>query len=193
MMRIAIYSRTSTQKQDTQNQLVQLRDFATKQNWRIVAEYIDTGCTGGTSDRGQFQKMFMDASQRKFDLLLFWSLDRLSREGVYETLTHLNRLTACGVEYRSFSEQFFDSCGVFRDAVISILAVLAKQEKVRMVERTKAGLAVARAKGRRLGRPRTVTASRLQVSELRALGFSWRKIGRDLGISPRSAQRLNVA
>ena len=192
-MRIAIYSRTSTQKQDTENQLVQLREFAAKQNWQVTAEYVDNGCTGGNADREQFQKMFADASQRKFDLLLFWSLDRLSREGVYETLTHLNRLTSCGVEYKSFTEQFFDSCGVFRDAVISIMAVLAKQEKVRLIERTKAGLAIARAKGRRLGRPKTVKASRPDVSDLRALGFSWRKIGKELGISPRSAQRLNVA
>jgi len=73
--------------------------------------------------------MFKAASQRKFDVLLFWSLDRLSREGVLETLQHLNRLTSHGVNYRSFTEQYFDSCGIFKDAVISILATVAKQER----------------------------------------------------------------
>ena len=98
--------------------------------------------------------MFTDASKRRFDLLIFWSLDRLSREGVLETLQHLNRLTSYGVAYRSFTEQYFDSCGIFKDAVISILATIAKQERVRLSERTRAGLAIARSKGRQLGRPR---------------------------------------
>jgi DNA invertase Pin-like site-specific DNA recombinase len=86
--------------------------------------------------------------------VLFWSLDRFSREGVLETLTHLQRLTQYGVGYRSFTEQYLDSCGMFRDAVISILAVVAKQERVRLSERTVAGLQRARAQGRVGGRPR---------------------------------------
>ena len=84
--------------------------------------------------------------------MLFWALDRLSREGVLETLQHLNRLESYGVGFRSYTEPFFDSCGVFKDAVISILATLATQEQVKRSERTKAGLAVARAK--QLGRRR---------------------------------------
>ena len=71
--------------------------------------------TGSTNDRAEFQAMFRDASQRNLNVLLFWALDRLSREGVLETLQYLNRLTACGVGYQSFTEQFFDSCGVFKD------------------------------------------------------------------------------
>jgi DNA invertase Pin-like site-specific DNA recombinase len=130
MLKIAVYARVSTRdRQETENQLVQLREFAAKSGWTVHREYVDRE-TGATSDREQFQQMFADASRRKFDLLLFWSLDRLSREGALETLQHLNRLTACGVGYKSFTEQYLDSCGVFRDAVISILAVIAKQERV---------------------------------------------------------------
>lgn len=80
--------------------------------------------------------------------------DRLSREGVLPTLQHLERLIAYGVCYRSFSEQYLDSCGIFKDAVIGILAVIAKQERVRLSERTRAGLVVAKSKGRFAGRPR---------------------------------------
>lgn len=149
---MAIYARVSTDKQDTENQALQLRDFAAKQGWRIVCEYTDYE-TGSRSDRTEFQRMFEDASRRKFDVLLFWALDRLSREGVLETLQHLNRLTAYGVAWRSFTEQFFDSCGPFRDAVIAIMATLAKQERIKRSERTKAGLARVRAAGKRLGRP----------------------------------------
>lgn len=133
--------------------------------------------------------MFGDASQGKFDLLLFWVLDRLSREGVLETLQHLNRLTSYGVGFRSFTEQYFDSCGIFKDAVISILATIAKQERIRMSERTKAGLAQARRNGRQIGRPR-LTVQSSEIARLRASGLSLRAIGRQLGISEGSVRRL---
>ena len=154
-MRCGIYSRVSTSKQEAENQLRQLHEFARALGWHVDAahEYVDQ-ITGKHSDRPEFQRMFADASQRKFDVLLFWSLDRMSREGALETLQHLNRLTGYGVQWRSLTEQYLDSTGMFRDAVISILAVVAKQERVRLSERTRAGLERARARGKRLGRPR---------------------------------------
>ena len=152
-MDIAIYCRISTDKQDNQNQLGQLRAFAASQGWHVKREYVDVA-TGKNGDREQFKSLFKAASRREFALVLFWSLDRFSREGVLETLTHLQRLTQYGVGYRSFTEQYLDSCGMFRDAVISILAVVAKQERVRLSERTVAGLQRARAQGRVGGRPR---------------------------------------
>ena len=85
-MQVALYGRVSTRDkgQDYENQLLQLRKFAASQQWEIVREFCDR-VQGGTSDRSQFQEMFKAAAQRKFDVLLFWSLDRLSREGVLET------------------------------------------------------------------------------------------------------------
>src|ERR1700730_15917827 len=117
-MKAAIYARISTKDkgQEVENQLAQLREFAGKQGWAVTREYVDRE-SGAKSDRAEFQQMFRDASQRHFDLLLFWSLDRFTREGVLETLTYLNRLTAAGVGYRSFTELYFDSCGVFKDSV----------------------------------------------------------------------------
>ena len=152
--RTALYARISTKDkgQDVENQLTQLRDFAARQGWLVVREFCDRE-SGSTPDRPEFQAMFRAASQRKFDVLLFWSLDRLSREGVLEMLQHLNRLTSCGVNYRSFTEQYFDSCGIFKDAVISILATIAKQERIRISERVRAGMRNARAKGKLIGRP----------------------------------------
>ena len=188
-MKTAIYARVSTKDkgQDTENQLVQLREFAAKQDWQITREYVDRD-TGSKSDREEFQAMFADGSRRKFDLLLFWSLDRLSREGVLETLQHLNRLTSYGVGYRSFTEQYFDSCGIFKDAVISILATVAKQERIRISERVRAGLAHARAKGKKLGRP-AVAVDATKVRALRQAGLSFEQIGETLGVSAASAWR----
>src|SRR6266550_1741205 len=186
--RVAIYARVSTKdRQEVENQLRQLREFASSQGWTVYREYVDHE-SGSTNDRTAFQTMFKDASQRKFDVLLFWALDRLSREGVLETLQHLNRLTSYGVGYRSFTEQYFDSCGIFKDAVIAIIATVAKQERIRISQRVRAGLEVARAKGKKLGRPR-VTVDAARISRLRASGASWQTITRQLGISAGTAKR----
>ena len=182
--RIAIYARVSTRDkgQEVENQLAQLREFARRQGWQITAEYIDQA-SAKTGDRSQLQRMFRVASRREFDHLLFWSLDRLSREGVSRTLGYLEQLTAWGVGWRSYTEQYLDSCGIFRDAVISILATVAKQERIRISERVTAGLERARSKGKRLGRPQRTVVTAREIHELREAGKSWRGISKQLAIS----------
>ena len=191
-MKVALYSRVSTKDkgQDVENQQRQLRDFAKKQqSWKIVHEFSDQK-SGKTSDRTQFKNMLIAASKREFDLLLFWSLDRLSREGALETLQHLQRLTAYGVAYRSFTEPYLDSLGAFRDGVISILACLARQERIRQSERTIAGLEKAKALfGRVGGRPR-VQCDRGKVLKMHAAGKSLAAIAKELRISKTSAHRI---
>ena len=191
-MKTALYLRVSTDKQETENQAVQLREFAIKQGWQVVREYTDYE-SGSKGDRAQFQQMFNDASRRRFDLVLFWALDRLSREGVYQTLQHLNRLESYGVGFRSFTEPYFDSCGVFKDAVIAIMATLAKQERIKRSERTKAGLARVKAAGKRLGRPISLNGQhRVEITRLRAQGLSMRAVARQLGISEGSVRRITA-
>jgi len=152
-IKVAIYARVSTRdKQETLNQLAQLRKFCQKKGWLVFTEYIDTE-TGSVSTLADFQKMLLHASQRKFDVLLFWALDRLTREGTLATLQYLERLTSYHVGYKSFTEPYLDSCGTFKDVVISLLATMAKQERIRMGERVRAGLQHARKQGKRLGRP----------------------------------------
>ena len=189
-MNVALYSRVSTKDkgQDVENQLRQLREFCSKQGWPIVAEFVDHA-SGKRSDREQFQAMFAAASRREFDTVLFWSLDRFSREGVFATLQHLQRLTAYGVGYRSFTEQYLDSCGLFKDAVISILATIAKQERVRLSERTIAGLQRARQQGRIGGRPRK-ECDRDKLAELRRSGLSLAQIATHTGLSKTTVSRL---
>jgi DNA invertase Pin-like site-specific DNA recombinase len=192
-MRTALYARVSKKdgRQDTENQLRQLRQFASTQRWTISAEYVDRA-TGKRSDREQFQKMFEAASRREFDILLFWSLDRLSREGTVETLNHLQRLTGYGVNYRSFTEQYLDSTGIFKEAVIGILAAVAKQERVRLSERTIAGLERARAQGRVGGRPKTEDDHRKvkALLQLRKQGRSVRQIAAELRLSTNTVLKV---
>jgi DNA invertase Pin-like site-specific DNA recombinase len=189
-MNCAIYARVSTRDrgQDFTNQLFALREFAVKQGWTIYSEYVDQ-VSGATDERPAFQQMFEQASQRRFDVLLFWSLDRLSREGVLETLQHLQRLTSYGIAWRSFTEQYLDSTGIFRDAVIGILAAIAKQERIRLAERTRAGLERARREGKRLGRP-TANVDTDAVKSLRASGASWSEIARRTGVARATCQKV---
>jgi DNA invertase Pin-like site-specific DNA recombinase len=121
--------------------------------------------------------------------MLFWSLDRFSREGVLETLNHLRRLEAAGVGFRSLTEQYLDSCGIFKDAVLSILATIAKQERVRLSERTMAGLEKTRNQRRIGGRPRLIV-NRDELARLDAEGLTMAEIGLQLGISAASVCRM---
>jgi DNA invertase Pin-like site-specific DNA recombinase len=106
-----------------------------------VQEFTDKA-SGKRGDRVQFQAMFEAASRREFDAVLFWSLDRFTREGTLPTLQYLQRLDSYGgVACRSFTESWLDSLGPFKDVVLALLATLAEQERVRLSERVTAGLA----------------------------------------------------
>ncbi len=194
-MKVALYARVSTRdgRQTTENQLMQLRAFAGTQGWEIGHEYVDQA-SGKRSEREQFQKMFAAASRREFDVLL-WSLDRLSREGTVETLNHLQRLTGYGVNYRSFTEQYLDSTGIFKEAVIGILAAVAKQERIRLSERVVAGLERAKAHGRIGGRPKAEENYKLTatVKRLREGGSSLRNIAAATGVAVNTVRKLLVA
>jgi DNA invertase Pin-like site-specific DNA recombinase len=192
-MRVALYSRVSTRDkgQDPANQTNQMRDFCSVQGWSLVEEYTDHD-SGTKSDRVQFQRMLKDASVRKFDLLLFWALDRFTREGTLATLKYLERLKGDGISWRSFTEPWIDSAGPFRDVIISLLASLAAQEKIRLSERIRAGLDRAKREGTKtgnpVGRPRVVFR-RDRIIELRTQGLSWQQIARQMGVSRTSVRR----
>jgi len=189
-MKIAIYARVSTKDkgQDTENQLAQLREFVRVQGWTVYREYVDHVSGKSGDNRDEFQRLFQDASQRRYDCVLFWSLDRFSREGVLATLQYLQRLSAAGVGYKSFTEQYLDSCGLFKDAVLAILATIAKQERIRISERVNAGLERARKQGRVGGR-RALVLDRQRAADLAAEGRSMREIAEEMGVSPASVCR----
>ena len=156
MQRVALYLRVSSRDkgQDTENQRTQMLAFIAQQpDWSITKTYEDHETASGKVERTQFKAMFADAAKHRFDILVFWSLDRFTREGAYETLRYLRQLSDLNISYRSFTEQYLDTCGMFKDAVIAILGVIAAQEIRRMSERTKAGLARARSQGKHIGRP----------------------------------------
>jgi DNA invertase Pin-like site-specific DNA recombinase len=187
-LRAAIYARVSTKDrgQDTENQLIQLRDYCTRHAWTYV-EYIDHA-TGKTGERDAFKRMFADASRRQFDVVVVWALDRFTREGVLETFEYIRDLTKYGVQFESYSEAHFRTTGPAGELMLAISAWIAKQERLRISERTKAGLARARKQGKVCGRPRTVFA-RDRALELRSSGMSWMQISRTLKVAQSTIRR----
>ena len=190
-MNAAIYARVSTKDKDqtNENQLRELRAFAERLGYSVYKEYCDQE-SGGSAERPQFQQLFADAYQRRFDAVLFWSLDRFSREGVTETLNHLQRLTTTGVQFKSFTEQYLDSTGVFRDAIIGFLAAIAKQERVRFSERIKAGQARS---SKALGRPALADSVIVELRRLRGEGLSFKKIQLATGVPVATMHKYLVA
>src|SRR5664280_146791 len=190
IMTVALYARVSTRDkgQDNENQLIALREFCAKQGWTIAHEYVDRA-TGKHSDREQFKAMFGVASHRGFDAIVTWALDRLSREGVAQTFEHIKTLLGYGVQYVSYTEPHFRTTGPAGELMIAIAAWIAQQERVRLSERTKAGLEKARREGRIGGRPRLIV-DRAKVAQMDAEGMTTREIGEELGVSAASVCRI---
>lgn len=134
---VGLYNRVSTTKQDAENQAVQLREFCKKSGWTIHKEYTDI-ISGGEDSRPEWDQLFRDAHKKLFDMVLFWSYDRFSRSGATFTLMKLKELQNLNIIYKSYQEQYIDSGGIFKEAIISIVACVAKAEKERISERTKA-------------------------------------------------------
>jgi DNA invertase Pin-like site-specific DNA recombinase len=192
-MRIAIYARVSTDDkgQDPENQLRQLRQWCASAGHEIVGEYIDKESgRKGVNGRKRFAAMFEDAHKRKFDTVLFWSLDRFTREGMIPTIMYLQRLASYGVGFHSYTEPHLATDSeLVRDILLALLASLAKQEARRISERTKAGLARARAQGKRLGRPGIDDKLKAKIAKQIAAGATPYRVAKDLGIDRHTAAK----
>ncbi len=152
-MKVGIYCRVSTDKQESENQLIQLREFSKKNDWIIFKEYIDI-ISGKEISRPSFDLLFQDAHKKLFDIVLFWDLSRFSRAGTLFTLQKLQELKNSGINWASYQEPYIRSIGQFSDVIISLLSTIAKIEREKISQRTKAGLERLKAQGKKLGRPK---------------------------------------
>jgi DNA invertase Pin-like site-specific DNA recombinase len=192
-MRVAIYARVSTKDkgQDTENQLHQLRAFAERHG--TVAQVFTDQESGGKADRTEFKQLLLAAYQQQFDLVVFWRLDRFSREGALATLRYLKELKDHGVNYKSFTEPYLDSLGPFGDVIVSMLATIAAQDLIKISENTKAALAKKKAAGVQLGAPSKSADVIAQVQRLKASGASKQAIARALKMSPSTVAKYLLA
>ena len=140
MEKAVIYARVSTGEQNPENQVEQLKTMQKLQNYTLMGEYIDY-VSGGSANRPEFQRMLDDARLRKFDVILVWSLDRFSREGINNTLSYLKHLKNHKVSLRSLKEPWLDTSDTgMGELLIAIFSWVAQQERQRISDRTKAGL-----------------------------------------------------
>ncbi|MGC2075825.1 MAG: recombinase family protein [Xanthobacteraceae bacterium] len=178
-MRVAIYARVSTDDrgQDPENQLQDLRAWCAAAGHAVSCEYIDYESGRKAADkRKQFASLFDDAAKRRFDCVLFWALDRFSREGMAQTIMHLQRLSS--YEFHSYTEPHL---ATDNELVRNILLV-AKVEAQKISERTKAGMARAKAKGIKVGRPKLGLELRQKIAQRAARGETPYAIAKALGI-----------
>jgi DNA invertase Pin-like site-specific DNA recombinase len=184
-VKISIYVRVSSNggRQDTENQIRPLKEWVSRLGGKLVGEYIDEA-SGSRADREGLKRLLEDARLRKFDTLLVWCLDRLSREGIVRLAGYLEKLKGYGVRVLSHQESWLDTAGPVSDLLIAIFGWVAQQERSRIRERVMAGLKTARARGKKLGRPiREVNWEK--AKDLKSKGLTIRQIAQHLGI-PRS-------
>ena len=182
-MRCAIYLRVSDslKGQTTENQRLPLEQFRDSQGWKAAQVYEDQESAFRNGGRPAFARMLDDAAKRKFDILLFWSLDRFCREGCFQTLGYLNRLSQVKVMFRSYMEPYVDTSNPMGEAIVAILAALAKQESVRRSERVKAGMERAKSQGRQVGGRRR-RFSHEEFAKLDRAGFTTTELMRHFSI-----------
>jgi DNA invertase Pin-like site-specific DNA recombinase len=179
--RVAIYARVSTTNhgQDVNMQLRELREYFERRGWELAAEYVDAGISGSKEKRPELDRLMADAHRRRFDAVIVWKFDRFARS-VSHLLRALETFQALGIHFVSLSESL-DTSTPAGKMTFTVLGAVAELERSLIVERVKAGLRNARAKGKRLGRPRVIV-DRRRIAALRAQGLGWKRIAANLGI-----------
>jgi DNA invertase Pin-like site-specific DNA recombinase len=174
-MRVAIYARVSTANngQDPTMQTRELREYCERRGWTVAGEYVDIGISGTKERRPELDRLMQDAHRRRFDVVAVWKFDRMARS-VSHLLRVLETFNSLGIEFVSLSESL-DTATPAGRMVFTVLGAVAELERSLIVERVRAGLRNARAKGRRLGRPR-VAVDAARIARLRAQGRSIREI-----------------
>jgi DNA invertase Pin-like site-specific DNA recombinase len=180
MVRVAMYARVSTLNgQDPELQMRELREYADRRGWKVAGEYVDIGISGSKEKRPQLDRLMADAHKRKFDAVCVWRFDRFARS-VSHLLKALETFKALGIEFVSYSEQM-DTSTPAGKMVFTVLGAVAELERSLIVERVKAGLRNAKAKGKVLGRPRKVLDVK-KIAALQAGGMGLRKIAAEMGV-----------
>lgn len=187
MTRAALYLRVSTDGQTVENQRAELAQLAKARGWS-PAWYEETA--SGAKARPVLDQAVRDAKAGKVEVFAFWALDRLSREGAGPVIQLVNELARVGVKLVSVRESWLDTSGPFGDVLVAFAATMAKLERERLIERTKAGLARARAQGKQLGRPRASPVMLYAAADLVASGWKVRKAAAEKGIPEASLRRF---
>jgi len=160
-------------------QLRELREYCERRGWTLAGEYVDTGISGAKDRRPELDRLMADAHKRRFEMVAVWKFDRFARS-VSHLLRALDTFRVLGIEFVSLSESL-DTATPAGRMVFTVLGAVAELERSLIAERVRAGLRNARAKGKRLGRPRTVVDA-ARISALRAQGLGWKRIANEMRV-----------
>jgi DNA invertase Pin-like site-specific DNA recombinase len=179
--RAAIYYRVSTSDQAPDAQIHDLRSYVQTRKFEIVGEYVDTA-SGVATSRRELDRMLADVRKRKVDVVLVWAFDRFARSTrqLVDTLEEFGEL---GVDFVSYTQQI-DTTTPAGKLTFTVLAAIAEFERELIRERVKAGMAAAKARGKHVGRRRISIAKQNRARRLRADGWPYRRIAKELGVSP---------
>ncbi len=193
MRRVALYTRVSTDQQTTANQERELREIATRSGWEIVQVYRDHGVSGakGRDQRPAFDALCKDATRRKFDMVMAWSVDRLGRS-LQDLVGFLSELHAAGVDL-FLHQQGIDTTTPAGKAMFQMMGVFAEFERAMIRDRVNSGLARAKAQGKALGRPKIDPATEQAIAEaIRAGGMGLQKIAALHHVGTGTVQRIKA-
>jgi len=188
-MKVAIYARVSTANngQDPTMQTRELREYCERRGWSVAGEFVDLGISGTKEKRPELDRLMVEAHRRRFDAVIVWKFDRFARS-VSHLLRALETFQALGIHFVSLSESL-DTSTPAGKMVFTVLGAVAELERSLIVERVKAGLRNARAKGKQLGRPRRVLDAK-RIATLRAQGLGWKQIAAEMEVGVGTLYRV---
>jgi DNA invertase Pin-like site-specific DNA recombinase len=179
-MKVAIYGRVSTAEQNAAMQIEELRAYCIRRQWEIVEEFIDAGVSGSKESPPALNRLLADAKRRRFDTVLVYRYDRFARS-LRQLVNALAEFDALGIHFVSLHEGVDTSTPNGR-LVFGIFASIAEFERELIRGRVRSGLAAARTRGKRLGRPRHIVDA-ARITRLRSQGCTVREIADELGYS----------
>ena len=196
-LRAALYARVSTDRQSTETQLRELRQAAQRLGWEVVGEFVDQGISGakGRKDRPKLDALLKGVARKDFDIVASWSVDRLGRS-LIDLVNMLQELHSTGVDLY-LHQQGINTTTPAGKALFGMMGVFAEFERGIIQERVRAGLARAKVKGtksgRPIGRPQVSAAIEDHIRKLRAEGLAMLKIAVRAGCGVSVVQRVLAA
>ncbi len=153
-LRVVIYARVSTEDQNYENQIRELKEWIEKRGWELVNVYAESESAFTANHQREWARLKQDALKRKFDVVAVWALDRVTRQGVGYLFQQIKVLKDCGVQIVSLQESWLETLSDLAEVFIALIGFVAAWESKRRSERTKAGMARAKAEGKQIGRPK---------------------------------------
>ena len=186
-IKVALYTRVSTQDQSVEMQISDLRRYCEQRGFEIYKEYSDQGISGTKDRRPALDELMADAKKRKFDAVLCWRFDRFARSTKH-LVTALEEFRHLGIEFVSYQENI-DTSSPLGKAIFTIVSAIAELERNILMERVMAGLKRAKQNGVVLGRPKKLDLDTQEIRRMRAEGLSFRQIAKKVKASPASVHK----